>query len=416
MNDDADPLAQLRIAPEQRAGGPRRRRWPWLAGGALLALAVAAAAVLVLNARAVEVETVPAQPASGPGGAAAVLEAAGYVTARREATVSSKVTGKVASVSIEEGDRVEEGQVLARLDDADQQAQLALARAQVAAAGSQLGSLEAQLEQARRDLKRQQALGRRGLAAEQALEDAATSVDSYSAQLAAQRSQVAVTEAQLHIARVNQEDTVIRAPFTGVVVAKAAQPGEIVSPISGGGGFTRTGICTVVDMNSLEIEVDVNEAYINRVRPGQPVTAVLDAYPEWKIPAEVIAIVPTADRSKATVKVRIALKARDPRIVPDMGIRVSFLEDKSAGSGAPAGAVLIPSSALVERDGASVAFVVEGDRARIRKVTPGDSYGDLRVVDKGLASGERVVRDPPPQLRDGMRVKANLASNGNSDG
>ncbi|MFZ0486628.1 MAG: efflux RND transporter periplasmic adaptor subunit, partial [Arenicellales bacterium] len=198
--------------------------------------------------------------------------------------------------------------------------------------------------------------------------------------------------------------------------AKAAQPGEIVSPISGGGGFTRTGICTVVDMNSLEIEVDVNEAYINRVRPGQPVTAVLDAYPEWKIPAEVIAIVPTADRSKATVKVRIALKARDPRIVPDMGIRVSFLEDKSAGSGAPAGAVLIPSSALVERDGASVAFVVEGDRARIRKVTPGDSYGDLRVVDKGLASGERVVRDPPPQLRDGMRVKANLASNGNSDG
>jgi len=330
--------------------------------------------------------------------------------------VSSKVTGKVASVSIEEGDRVEEGQVLARLDDADQQAQLALARAQVAAAGSQLGSLEAQLEQARRDLKRQQALGRRGLAAEQALEDAATSVDSYSAQLAAQRSQVAVTEAQLHIARVNQEDTVIRAPFTGVVVAKAAQPGEIVSPISGGGGFTRTGICTVVDMNSLEIEVDVNEAYINRVRPGQPVTAVLDAYPEWKIPAEVIAIVPTADRSKATVKVRIALKARDPRIVPDMGIRVSFLEDKSAGSGAPAGAVLIPSSALVERDGASVAFVVEGDRARIRKVTPGDSYGDLRVVDKGLASGERVVRDPPPQLRDGMRVKANLASNGNSDG
>lgn len=414
MNDDTDPLAQLRIDPDQRAGGPRRR-WPWLVG-ILLVLGAAAGAALVLNSRAVEVETVAAQPAGGGDGSAAVLDAAGYVTARREATVSSKVTGKLASVSIEEGEHVQEGQVLARLDDTDQQAQLALARAQVAAARSQLGSLQAQLEQARRDLKRQRALGSRGLAAQQALEDAATSVDSLSAQLTAQRSQVAVAEAQLHIARVNQEDTVIRAPFAGVVVAKAAQPGEIVSPMSAGGGYTRTGICTVVDMSSLEIEVDVNEAYINRVRPGQQVTAVLDAYPDWKIPAEVIAIVPTADRSKATVKVRIALKTRDQRIVPDMGIRVSFLEDDSAGDGPPEGAVLVPSSALVERDGAAVAFVVEGGQARVRTVAPGESYGDLRVVDKGLTAGEQVVRDPSPQLQDGMRVRAKPVSVGSGDG
>jgi RND family efflux transporter MFP subunit len=329
--------------------------------------------------------------------------------------VSSKITGKLASLSIEEGDHVQEGQVLARLDDTDQQAQLALAQAQVAAARSQLGSLQAQLAQARRDLKRQQALSSRGLAAEQALEDAKTKVESLSAQLDAQRSQVSVAEAQLNIAKVNEDDTVIRAPFTGVVVDKAAQPGEIVSPISGGGGFTRTGICTIVDMGSLEIEVDVNEAYINRVQPQQPATAVLDAYPDWKIPAKVIAIIPTADRSKATVKVRIAIEAHDTRIVPDMGVRVSFLEDKANADGRPAGAVLVPASALVERNGNRVAFVVEGERARLRIVTVGDSYGDLRVVDKGLSAGARVVRDPPPRLADGTRVKAKAVSAGSGD-
>ena len=414
--NDTDPLAQLRIDPDQRAGGAPRRRWTWFLVIGIIALGGAGAALLMLQARATAVETVVAQPASGAGADAAVLEAAGYVTARREATVSSKITGKLASVSIEEGDHVQEGQVLARLDDTDQQAQLGLARAQVAAARSQLGSLQAQLAQARRDLKRQQALNSRGLAAEQALEDASTKVDSLGAQLGAQGSQVSVAEAQLNIARVNEDDTIIRAPFTGVVVDKAAQPGEIVSPISGGGGFTRTGICTVVDMGSLEIEVDVNEAYINRVEPQQPATAVLDAYPDWKIPAEVIAIIPTADRSKATVKVRIAIKVHDKRLVPDMGVRVSFLEDKSAAGSRPAGAVLVPASALVERKGKQVAFVVEGDRARLRVVTVGDSYGDLRVVDKGLTAGAPVVRDPPPQLVDGMRVKAKAVAAGSGDG
>lgn len=414
--NDTDPLSQLRIDPEQRAGGPYQRRWTWLVMVAVVLLVGVGAALLILNARAIDVETVAAQPAAGSGADAAVLEAAGYVTARREATVSSKITGKLASVSIEEGDHVQEGQVLARLDDADQQAQLELAKARVAAARSQLGSLQAQLRQAQRDLKRQQALSRRGLAAEQALEDAATKVDSLGSQLDAARSQVGVAEAELHIAEVNVEDTIIRAPFTGVVVDKSAQPGEIVSPISGGGGFTRTGICTVVDMSSLEIEVDVNEAYINRVRPGQPATAVLDAYPDWKIPAEVIAIVPTADRSKATVKVRIALKVHDPRIVPDMGIRVSFLEDKSAADRRPPGAVLVPASAVVERKGDSVAFVVDGARARLRVVVVGGSYGGLRVIDEGMNAGDQVVRDPPPQLKDGMRVKARAVSAAGGNG
>jgi RND family efflux transporter MFP subunit len=200
----------------------------------------------------------------------------------------------------------------------------------------------------------------------------------------------------------------VKAPFTGVVTAKAAQPGEIVSPVSAGGGFTRTGVGTIVDMDSLEIDVDVNEAYINRVQPGQAAQATLDAYPDWNIPAHVIAIIPTADRSKATVKVRIGLDQKDPRILPDMGVRVSFLEQaaREGADGAPPAplkGVLVPASAIVERDGRSVVFVIDGARAQQRAVTAGQSFGDLRLVE-GLAAGTQVVRTPPAEMHDGARV------------
>lgn len=405
---DPDLLAELRIDASQRPDAPGGKRWPWVVGLLLVAGIAGGLGFYTLQGRAPAVETAVAEPASDRGGDTAVLEAAGYVTARREATVSSKVTGKLAEVLIEEGEHVEKGQLIARLDGSDAEAQVKLAQAQLAAAKAQVGELEAQYHQAQRDLKRQRELHARGLAAEQQLEDARTKMFTLAAQLEAKRTSIGVARAQVHVAQVAYDDTIIRAPFAGVVVDKAAQPGEIVSPISAGGGFTRTGICTIVDMDSLEIEVDVNEAYINRVKPHQPVTAVLDAYPDWKIPAEVIAIIPTADRSKATVKVRIALKQKDPRIVPDMGVRVSFLEDQPAAR-EPQSGVLVPASAIVQRSGTSVVFVVRDGRVHRRVVSAGDSYGDLRRVDSGLQAGERVVRDPPAGLADGMRVKAKSA-------
>jgi RND family efflux transporter MFP subunit len=219
--------------------------------------------------------------------------------------------------------------------------------------------------------------------------------------------QVRVAQESVTVARVQVDNTEIRAPFSGVVVAKSAQPGEMISPISAGGGFTRTGIGTIVDMDSLEIEVDVNEAYINRVQPGQPVESVLNAYPDWKIPSHVIAIIPTADRSKATVKVRIAVDLKDPRIVPDMGVRVSFLEEKKpeapATAQVPRGA-LVPTSAIRTRDGHDVVYLMREKRAERRTVTLGTTRGDSREVLSGVSIGDAVILDPPDDLKDGAAV------------
>jgi RND family efflux transporter MFP subunit len=401
---DQNLLKELRIEDSDRdSGGGHHWLGVFIVVGLLAALA--GGGYYAFLGQALAVATATAEPPDATTGAVPVLEAAGYITARREATVSSKITGRLAEVLIEEGESVAAGQVLARLDDIDARAALELAQARVTAAHAQLGQIEAQLEQARRDARRQQELREKRLNSEQALETARTQVLTLSAELEAQRGQVGVAEAQLHVAQVDHDNTIVRAPFAGVIVAKAAQPGEIVSPISAGGGFTRTGIGTIVDMDSLEIEVDVNEAYINRVKPRQPVQAVLDAYPDWKIPASVIAIIPTADRSKATVKVRIALEQKDPRIVPDMGVRVAFLDEQHGGKPAQsARGVVVPASAVVQRDGASVVFVVEGNRARLRPVTTGAGGSGFRLVEDGLEAGERVVIDPPAGLGDGMRI------------
>ncbi len=436
MNDN-DLLAELRINPDQREDTEGRKYW-WVFILAVVIIGIATEGYAVLRAQTVVVETATAEalpevtnPEStnpetrGNAGSAAVLDATGYVTARLDATVSSKITGKLLDVLVEEGDLVTAGQVLAHLDDEDEQAQLKLAEAQLTAVKAQVGDLEARLDQAMRDLKRQQDLHARKLTPEQGLEAARTTVTSLRAELLAQRLQIDVAQAQLRIAQLNQDKTIIRAPFSGVVVAKAAQPGEIVSPISAGGGFTRTGICTLVDMDSLEIEVDVNESFINRVTAKQPVVAVLDAYPDWKIPAEVIAIIPTANRSKATVKVRIALKEKDSRVVPEMGVRVSFYGSFSAGtdagstaanqpqtptSNATSKSVLVPGSAIAQRNGASVVYVVEDEHARQQVVTPGQSYGDLRLIENGLVAGQIVVREPPPELKDGSTIKLKTES------
>jgi RND family efflux transporter MFP subunit len=327
------------------------------------------------------------------------------VTARRQATVSAKITGKVTEVLIEEGQRVQEGAVLARLDDTEARAQLVLARAQLAAARSQEGEIRAMLAQTERDYTRQQELYSRQLVPAQALDAALAQRDMLRARLANNVEQVRVATESVKVAEVQLDNTVIRAPFSGVVVAKSAQPGEMISPISAGGGFTRTGIGTIVDMDSLEIQVDVNESFINRVTADQPVEATLNAYPDWKIPGSVIAIIPTADRSKATVKVRIAIRAKDPRIVPDMGARVAFLTTQATGRPAPTPAVLVPADAVRGEGNAAAVFVYTGERVERRPVTLGQAVGAEREVVNGLRPGERVVVAPPPALKDGDAVR-----------
>ena len=403
MASSADLLQELRI--DRRPGAlKKRRRWPWIVAALVLILAI----VMVIGAmRPVEVETALARSAA-EGGPASVLDASGFVTARRIATVSSKITGKVREVMIEEGQRVTEGQVLATLDPSDADAQKELARSQVASAQSQLSEAQAQLTLAERMLKRQRQLAAQQLIAASALDAAVADRDSRAARLASLRRGVQVSQDQLAIASLAADNTIIRAPFSGVIVTKAAQPGEMISPISGGGGSIRTGIGTLVDMDSLEVQVDVNEAYIGRVQPKMPIEAVLNAYPDWKIPGEVIAIIPTADRSKATVKVRIQLASKDTRIVPDMGVRVSFLEATKPGAPKPTG-VWVPTRAVATKDGKSAVYVITNGKAQRVEITAGEVRDVDQLVTKGLKGGETVILSPPDTLRDGARVKIKKA-------
>ena len=406
MTDDntARLLQQLSLDPATRAHTPRWRAWLALL---LLAAGGAGGWWYWSTPPVPAVSTATAEPVSaGSPTGQAVLDATGYVTARRQATVSAKVTGRVAEVLIEEGQRVQAGEVLARLDPIDANAQHALAQSQLSAASAELDDLRLQRSQAERDAERAEALAARKLASTQSVEDARLRVTTLGARLHAQQRRVEVAKRGLELAEVALDNTIIRAPFDGVVTDKAAQPGEIVSPISAGGGFTRTGIGTLVDMESLEIEVDVNESYISRVHPGQAVTATLNAYPDWDIPARVITIIPTADRAKATVKVRIALELRDARIVPEMGVRVSFMEQRAeAEAPAPQPGVLVPASAIASEGDHSVAYVLEGERARRRELELGQQFGGNRQVLRGLAAGERVILSPAAGLADGARVR-----------
>lgn len=255
-----------------------------------------------------------------------ILNASGYITARRIATVSAEITGLLTDVMVEEGMRVETGQILAKLDNALASVNLQFAEAQVKVQQAQLESTQASLAEAKRVLRRVSELNTNEFSSEAEVTRAQANVASLEAQLKRGGADIEVARHEAQRQRERLADHTIRAPFGGVVTVKAAQPGEIVSPVSAGGGFTRTGICTIVDMDSLEIEVDVNEAFIGRVFEGQKVEANLDAYPTWTIPASVIAIIPTADRAKATVRVRIRIEEKDARILPDMGVKVAFLK------------------------------------------------------------------------------------------
>jgi RND family efflux transporter MFP subunit len=419
-----DPAPRPHPDPSPRPAGPRledlriergEEREPRLGRGVLWAipmLLLAAAAGWWLLRPQPPVVRVTAAVAIAPaaGGGSTVLNASGYVTARRQATVSSKVTGRVLEVLVEEGMEVAEGQLLARLDAATQGATERLTAAQVVAASSALEETRVRIAEAKLELGRQEGLAAEGFTSQAELDRARAQVQALEARLEAQGDELTVTQRSLALRRQDVTDTEIRAPFAGVVVSKNAQPGEMISPMSSG-GFTRTGICTLVDMASLEVEVDVNEAYINRVRADQPVEAVLDAYPDWRIPAHVITIVPTADRQKATVRVRIAIDEKDPRILPDMGVKVSFVEPQREG--APVSrAVAVPRAALRREGEQDVVLVVTGEGVLERRaVQVALAEGDRVQLTAGLAAGERVVVEGPPELAAGQRVEVAADTN-----
>jgi RND family efflux transporter MFP subunit len=402
MTIDRANLDQLKI---ERPSDDRGRSRTWIYAAITAAAAIIAIVAIAMRQSAPAVRVAMARAVSAPSGGSAILNASGYVTARRQATVSAKVTGKVAQVLIEEGMHVKAGQVLATLDDARASSSLQLAKAQAAAAASALEETRVRITEAQTNFNRSRSLSSQQIASRADLDRDTASLNALHARLAAQADSLNVAQRQVQLIEQDMADTVVRAPFDGVVITKDAQPGEMVSPISAGGGFTRTGICTIVDMDSLEIDVDVSEAYINRVRPAQPVEAVLDAYPDWRIPAHVITAIPAADRQKATVKVRIAFDAKDARLLPDMGVKVAFIDDmpKSQAGG---GIVEIPGAAVRHQGDQDFVFVVAGDRLERRAVKVVGSEGGRVRVAAGLSAGERVVVEGPPDLKDQQQVKA----------
>ena len=395
-------LSALKIDPEARPDGERgSRRALWI-GLVASALGLLLITVLALGGRKRRVEVAEAKPGSGTQ-AMTILNASGYVTPRRRATVAAKITGRVKDVLVDEGMTVKEGQVLARLDDSDAQAAYAAAKADKDVAVSAIKEAEVNVADANRTLKRNRALLKDGFVDKETVDHDQAIANGLEARLKNLKNQVAAVEARIEMAQRDIENCTVRAPFSGIAVSKDAQPGEMVSPISAGGGFTRTGISTVVDMDSLEIEVDVNESYIAKVMPGQKVEAVLDAYPDWRIPSSVRTIIPTADRQKATVKVRISFGKLDPRILPDMGVKVSFLSGEQSPDQAPVKAI-VPKEAVREEGGQSVVFIFREGRIERRAVRVGKAReGELEIF-AGISPGERVVVAGPKNLKDGQKA------------
>lgn len=412
MTDKASLLEQLRIDRGAVLQARTGFRWRWLAT-AIGVAAMAIAAWLVLSQPSgLAVGAAVAMPVAtgaveGVVTGASMLDASGYVVARRQATVSSKVTGKVVEVSIEEGQRVEADQVLARLDDSNARAAVAYAQAQMLQGEATLAASRTAYEDAKPLHQRNVDLVGKGYVSQTDFETSRASYDAAESSLQVAMRMLGVARANLAIAQRGLDDTVIRAPFAGVVTVKAAQPGEIVSPISAGGGFTRTGIGTVVDMDSLEVEVDVSENFISRVHAGQPATIKLNAYPDWTIPGKIIAVIPTADRAKATVKVRVGFGVKDPRILPQMGARVSFLETAgpaAAGAPRPARGVVVPADAVQASGENGLVFVIRADKLERRTVRLGARNGEEQTVISGIVPGERLAVGDFTRFSDGTEV------------
>jgi RND family efflux transporter MFP subunit len=404
---DSETLSSLRIersSPSDGGGGKKALIW---GGVGLVVIGLAIAAYFLFGGKTPEVTTVTAEAEStGPSLGNSVLNASGYVVARRMATVSSKVTGKIEEILVEEGMAVTKDQVLAKLDPVNLQTVLTMAQRELEAARRNNTEIEVRLADAQKNLQRNEALVQQKLVSQTMLDTSRADTNALAARLEASKAQVKVAESQLQMRKIDYDDLQVRAPFSGVVISKDAQPGEIVSPMSAGGGFTRTGIATIVDMDSREVEVDVNEAYINRVKPNQRVEATLDAYPDQSMPSHVINIVPTADRTKATVKVRIAIDKLEPHILPDMGIKVRFLDDQAAQqvkSGGPR--IRVPSAAVQAVDGQSYVWIINENRVERRAVTLGPESDGQREVTAGVRDGETLVSPVVEGLVDGGKVK-----------
>jgi HlyD family secretion protein len=399
-------LSNLKIDDRSRKTSGRGKQLAWLAV-LVIALGGGIAAAIHFRDPKPVVEAATARSATNAP-ETALLNASGYVTPRRRSSVAAKVTGRVIEVDTDEGMHVKEGDTVARLDCSESDAALASARADRLATQATIDDLQVNLANADRELQRTEKLNAAGVSTPQALDAAHTLTESYRARIALAKEQVAAAEKKIDVAQENVNNCTIRAPFTGIVVSKDAQVGEMVSPISAGGGFTRTGLATIVDMQSLEIEVDVNESYIARVTPHMSVSATLDAYPNWQIPSHVRTIIPTADRQKATVKVRITFDKLDPRILPDMGVKVAFLKDEAppaAGASSAAPKALIPNSSVLQENGKSVVFLIHDGIVERRAITIGSQRGDDVEVLAGLAEGDQLVAKVPENLRDGQAVE-----------
>jgi RND family efflux transporter MFP subunit len=402
VTENLPDLSGLRINDRERTA---RRRLGWLLRLIFVMIGVClviSAALFAWMSRAPEVELATAHVSSGDS-RAVLLNASGYVTPRRRATVAAKITARVEQTYAEEGMHVKAGQVLAILDSSDAKVRLTSAQADREATQASIADLKVNLVNAERELHRAEVLQRDGVNSQQALDQARTTADSLRARIALAEEQVRASDAKIRVAQQDLDNCTVRSPYDGIIVSKDAQRGEMVSPISAGGGFTRTGIATVVDMNSIEIEVDVNESYIARVTPGQPVMAVLDAYPDWQIPAKVRTVIPTADRQKATVKVRITFDKLDPRILPDMGVKVNFLEDQPPARQSATGQVMIPQNALKDDASAKIVFLYRDGKAERRAVRLGNVRGNEQEIVAGIASGDQVIVKPEG-IRDGQRV------------
>jgi RND family efflux transporter MFP subunit len=382
----------------------------------LVALALVLGGVFALRrGGAVPVQVVTATPISGSGGAgggAASVTANGYVVARTRASVSAKLPGRIADLRVSEGSNLKRGEVIARLENADYQAQAAQAEAGLGTARAELAEARAESEVLAREARRLGGIRAENadLVAEQDLDNVEGRATQAAARVEAAAARLQAAEAGRRFARANLENTVIRAPFSGTVLRKEAEIGEVVAP-SVGGGLTRGAVVTMADLTTLEVEVDVNEAYISRIQKGGPAKITLDAYPDTSFRGEVRQVVPTADRQRATVQVKVSITDRDPRILPEMGSRVDFLDDPAraaTGPTAPAGPprFRVPSAAVRELGGETIVWLVRDGRLESRTVQGGPVSGGFREIRSGLAGGERLLVGGVENPKAGMRVKA----------
>jgi RND family efflux transporter MFP subunit len=399
-------LGSLRIHDGQRSQSKMGKRIFYASIPVLIFAGIVGAAYAFRSQKPI-VEVAAAAKADA-GGRQTLLNASGYVTPRRRATIAAKITGRVTGVFFDEGTRVADGQLLATLDDSDAKRALDAAKADRDASRAAIADLEVQLKNAQIALHRAEQLQKAGVQTQEALDNATTNADSLKAKIELAKQQVAAAESRIGVAQQAVDNCTIRAPFAGIVVSKDAQVGEMVSPISAGGGFTRTGIATIVDMHSNEFEVDVNESYIARVEPGQDVKAVLDAYPDREIPSKVRTVIPSADRQKATVKVRISIPNLEKYnfILPDMGVKVSFEgPPQAAPAKGPEALSYIPKGAIRTDGGTSFVFLVKDGKVERRAISVGLDRGTDVAILAGVTPGDSLVVKGPENLRDGDKVE-----------